>query len=79
MKSTKARSAKIVLPLHLLTEYLTQEKLVSEMAHACKDHGHVVLIGSINHLCIPYGPAGMNYCNSSGLEGLIQSVSEGEE
>jgi hypothetical protein len=53
--------------------------LMPEMAHAGKDHGHVVLIGSVNHLCIPYGSAGMNYGNSSRLKGLIQAVSEGEE
>ena len=50
-----------------------------EVAHAREDHGHVVLIGGINHLCIPYGPTGMNYCSSSGLKRLIQAVSEGEE
>jgi len=68
-----ARSVKIMIDVFL------PENLMPEMAHACEDHGHIVLIGGINHLCIPYRPAGMNYGNGSSLEGLIQAVSEGEE
>jgi len=49
------------------------------VAHACEDHGHVMFIGGIYHLCIPDGPAGMNYCRGSCQEGLIQAVPEGEE
>jgi hypothetical protein len=50
-----------------------------EVAHAREDHGHVVFIGGIDHLCIPYGPAGMNYCHRSCVEGLIQAIPEGEK
>jgi hypothetical protein len=52
---------------------------VPEVAHAREDHGHVMLIGGIYHLCIPDGSAGMDYGRCSCLEGLIQAVPEGEE
>jgi len=71
MKRARARSVKIMVEIF--------GDLMPEMAHAGEDHGHVVLIGGINHLCIPYGAAGMNYGYGSCLEGLIQAVSEGEE
>jgi len=73
MNRARARSVKIMVGVFLPGD------LMPEMAHAREDHGHFVLIGGINHLCIPYGPAGMNYGNGSCLEGLIQAISEGEE
>lgn len=75
----KAEKSSIAALLPHLGPIVLQPALMPEVAHACEDHGHAVLICGIDHLSIPNGAAGMNYGQRSRLVCLVQAVPEGEE
>src|SRR5439155_10694646 len=53
--------------------------LVSEVAHARKDHGHLVLVHGLDHLLITDGAARLDDGRDARLGGGVDAVAEREE